>query len=265
MVSTPPRGEPASRLDYSSNSDDETCGTALLIPHWKAELERLDPMHRYAKNLRAYEPAWKEQCSTVQTLWEWLEENPTFSVPECSRETLDSQRVQYLDAEAREAYRVDVKEGRFRRNGEIFSTGEGEWIFVLSSNKTLYINRKVRGEFHHTSFLGGESCLAAGGMTVVDGRLVDQELDHIPVAGRGGEMEGAAAEERFSLALVTLGDHRLDRGEVAERGGDVEAWHVQARQRSFVRVSCCFALLLLLAVLVALRPGKERVLEHLLA
>ena len=167
------RTGPSTRLDYSSNSDDETCGTALLIPHWKAELERLDPMHRYAKNLRAYEPAWKEQCSTIQTLWEWLEENPTFSVPECSRETLDSQRVQYLDVESREAYRVDVKEGRFRRRGEIFSTGEGEWIFVLSSNKTLYINRKVRGEFHHTSFLGGESCLAAGGMTVVDGRLID--------------------------------------------------------------------------------------------
>ena len=168
-----PKGSAALRLDYSSNSDDETCGTALLIPHWKAELERLDPMHRYAKNLRAYEPAWKDQCSKTQTLWEWLEDNPTFSLPECPRQTLDTQRVQYLDKESREAYKVDVKDGHFRRSGETFFTGEGDWIFVLSSDKILYINRKERGEFHHTSFLGGESCLAAGWMTVTDGRLVD--------------------------------------------------------------------------------------------
>ena len=115
---------------------------------------------------------WKEQCSTTQTFWDWLAANPTFSLPECPRERLDSERVQYLDAEAKEAYRIDVKEGTFRGRGGDLLHRRGEWIFVLSSNKTLYINRKVRGEFHHTSFLGGESCLAAGGMTVTDGRLI---------------------------------------------------------------------------------------------
>ena len=70
------------------------------------------------------------------------------------------------------------------------------------------------------------------GCARVDGRLFDQALDHVHVAGRSGEMEGAAAEERLGLARVTtLGDHQLDRGEVAERSGDVERRHPQALRR----------------------------------
>jgi len=52
-----------------------------------------------------------------------------------------------------------------------FSTGEGEWIFVLALDRTLYCHRKQRASFHHTSFLAGGACLAAGSLSVADGVL----------------------------------------------------------------------------------------------
>ena len=85
----------------------------------------------------------------------------------------------------------------------------------------------------------------------VDGRLLDQELRDVHVAGRGGEVEAVAAKERLGLARVnTLGDHRLERGEVAERRGDVERRHPQARRRRRERSDL---------------GGEERVRKHLLA
>ena len=51
----------------------------------------------------------------------------------------------------------------------------------------------------------------------VDGRLLDQEAHQVVLAERGGEVEGAAAEERLGLPC-----HRLDGGEVAERSGGEE-------------------------------------------
>lgn len=45
------------------------------------------------------------------------------------------------------------------------TTGEPDgvkWIFVLSTSKELYIGRKTKGAFHHSSFLAGEATSAAG-------------------------------------------------------------------------------------------------------
>ena len=85
-----------------------------------------------------------------------------------------------------------------------YSTGEGEWIFVFSSARVsaalsrlpepehflhplpyapprtplrllspqvLFCHRKTRGAFHHTSFLAGGPCIAAGTLVISDGVL----------------------------------------------------------------------------------------------
>jgi hypothetical protein len=161
--------------EWSSNSDDETCDTPLLVPHWKSELERRDPLHRYSKNLRTYNAYWTTHCRTDadddDSVWLWLTNNPSFSLPTCPREVLERQRIAYLSSSEREKYRVDIVDGVFLQNGVPLTTSDGDWIFVLSKEKLLYANIKVRGAFHHTSFLAGHPCLAAGGFTVTKGRL----------------------------------------------------------------------------------------------
>ena len=41
----------------------------------------------------------------------------------------------------------------------------------MSTNKIIYIAKKERGSFHHSSFLGGACVIAAGRITVDRGTL----------------------------------------------------------------------------------------------
>ena len=63
----------------------------------------------------------------------------------------------------------------------------------------------------------------------VDGRLVDQVLNHVWMPVCGGEVEGVAVEERLTLiqhlgrgSLGRVRESRFDGFEVAQRGRDVE-------------------------------------------
>lgn len=49
----------------------------------------------------------------------------------------------------------------------VHTTEESKWIFVLSLSRVLYVGRKNKGHFQHSSFL-------AGGATIASGRLVAQ-------------------------------------------------------------------------------------------
>lgn len=68
----------------------------------------------------------------------------------------------------RESYEVIVKEGKlvYKQSGEFVNTVEdSKWIFVLSASRNLYVGKKIKGHFQHSSFL-------AGGVTTASGRLV---------------------------------------------------------------------------------------------
>ena len=46
-----------------------------------------------------------------------------------------------------------------------------KWIFVLSTSKALYVGKKQKGKFQHSSFLAGGATSAAGRLVVEDGIL----------------------------------------------------------------------------------------------
>lgn len=74
-------------------------------------------------------------------------------------------------------YEVVVEDGRFlyKQSGELLhTTGEGshgKWIFVLSTSKTLYVGKKKKGSFQHSSFLAGGATSCAGRLVVEYGVL----------------------------------------------------------------------------------------------
>ena len=77
----------------------------------------------------------------------------------------------------RTAYEVVVKDGKFvyQRSGELVHTTRVDkyekWIFVLSTSKVLYVGKKMKGTFHHSSFLAGGATLAAGRLVIENGIL----------------------------------------------------------------------------------------------
>ncbi|KAG6606704.1 IQ domain-containing protein IQM1, partial [Cucurbita argyrosperma subsp. sororia] len=74
----------------------------------------------------------------------------------------------WLEANQREAYEVIVKEGKlvYKQSGNFVNTvNDSKWIFVLSASRNLYVGKKVKGHFQHSSFL-------AGAVTTASGRLV---------------------------------------------------------------------------------------------
>ena len=74
----------------------------------------------------------------------------------------------------RKAYDVIVEEGRFiyKQTEEfLHSTSNAQWIFVLSTSKTLYVGKKKKGTFQHSSFLAGGVTTAAGRLIVESGIL----------------------------------------------------------------------------------------------
>lgn len=60
----------------------------------------------------------------------------------------------------------------YKQDGELVNTEDGsKWIFVLSTSRQLYVGRKRKGVFQHSSFLSGGATKAAGRLVACDGIL----------------------------------------------------------------------------------------------
>ncbi|KAL0691164.1 hypothetical protein Bca4012_090843 [Brassica carinata] len=99
-------------------------------------------------------------------------------VEKCPRSKLQQQCIKYLGPMERKAYEVVVEDGKFfyKNTGEMLHTSsledsDSKWIFVLSTSKVLYVGKKKKGTFQHSSFLAGGATVAAGRLVVEDGVL----------------------------------------------------------------------------------------------
>ena len=52
-----------------------------------------------------------------------------------------------------------------------------KWIYVLDTQRRLFVHAKYRGKFHHSSFVEGGAVLAAGGIVVEHGRILKLTAD----------------------------------------------------------------------------------------
>ncbi|KAJ4824842.1 IQ domain-containing protein iqm6 [Turnera subulata] len=145
----------------------------LALQHW---LEAIDPRHRYGHNLQFYYVKWLH-CESKQPFFYWLDigGGKEVNLDKCSRAKLHQQCIKYLGPAERVAYEVVVREGKFfyKNGGGLLDTREGpkdiKWIFVLSTSKTLYVGKKNKGTFQHSSFLAGGATLSAGRLVVEEG------------------------------------------------------------------------------------------------
>ncbi|TMW55622.1 hypothetical protein Poli38472_010504 [Pythium oligandrum] len=164
---------------------DITSRTHTLLLHPDFWLEALDEQHRYGFHLRAFHAAWKlgaepPDNQTDRSFFDWLDHGAgqELDLPDCSYRDLKSTRVEYCDPIERQQYEVefiadpsdngDVRL-RFKTTHTAVHTDDlNKWIFVL---ERLYIARKRKGRFHHSSFLAGEPVAAAGKIVVQHGQI----------------------------------------------------------------------------------------------
>ncbi|CBI29960.3 unnamed protein product, partial [Vitis vinifera] len=148
----------------------------LALQHW---LEAIDPRHRYGHNLQFYYVKWLH-CESRQPFFYWLdigEGKEVNLVDRCPRSKLQQQCIKYLGPIERKAYEVIVENGKFlyKQTRTLIDTVSGpkdtKWIFVLSTSKKLYIGKKSKGTFQHSSFLAGGATLSAGRLVVEEGVL----------------------------------------------------------------------------------------------
>ncbi|XP_055820407.1 IQ domain-containing protein IQM4-like [Solanum dulcamara] len=144
----------------------------LALQHW---LEAIDPRHRYGHNLHFYYDVWSNSKST-QPFFYWLDvgDGKELNLESCKRADLQRQCIKYLGPKEREAYEVVVEDGKlvYKQSGMLLNTTEGsKWIFVLSTSRVLYVGKKKKGVFQHSSFLSGGATTAAGRLVVQDGIL----------------------------------------------------------------------------------------------
>ncbi|KAE8675951.1 putative casein kinase [Hibiscus syriacus] len=144
----------------------------LALQHW---LEAIDPRHRYGHNLHLYYDVWFSSESS-QPFFYWLDvgDGKEVNLDKCPRKKLQQQCITYLGPKEREGYEVIVDSGRlvFKQSGSpVNTTAERKWIFVLSTSRALYVGRKEKGTFQHSSFLAGGATTAAGRLVARDGVL----------------------------------------------------------------------------------------------
>ncbi|XP_062209995.1 IQ domain-containing protein IQM2-like isoform X2 [Phragmites australis] len=148
----------------------------LALQHW---LEAIDPRHRYGHNLHYYYQHWLH-CESKQPFFYWLDigEGKEVNIEgHCPRWKLLQQCIRYLGPKEREFYETIVEDGKmmYKLSRKIVDTSEGprdsKWIFVLSTTRVLYIGKKNKGTFQHSSFLAGGATSAAGRLIVENGIL----------------------------------------------------------------------------------------------
>lgn len=75
----------------------------------------------------------------------------------------------------REAYEVVIRNGKLvykKSDLLVHTTEDSRWIFVLSTTRSLYVGKKEKGKFQHSSFLSGGATTAAGRLVVKCGILM---------------------------------------------------------------------------------------------
>jgi len=201
---TPTSGTHANTERDAMVAETHEAGASML--HKDFWLEALDKQHRYGFHLRAFHRVWKEDMARVSDAAEsaatqaehrkknasffyWLDhgDGKRLELPECSQHALRSMHVQYCDAQARKPFEVQfvaseqqhesateqVVLAEYAATHQLVHTDElSKWIFVIDLDHKMYLGRKRKGIFHHSSFVSGAPIFAAGKIMIKHGKII---------------------------------------------------------------------------------------------
>ncbi len=163
-------------LHEGSQILDESYWMETLIFKIKGMGVRNKKARAYQNYLAPFFNDWKNKRDSEGTLFCEKTDFTTYLMdilPNLSQEDLKllkSNKIKYLRVDKKRDYEVSFHEGKMLQNG--VQIPNGNYMYVLSPDqKTLYMGKKIRGKFHHSSFLGGGAVMSAGMMDVKDGNI----------------------------------------------------------------------------------------------
>jgi len=162
----------------------------------KHYLEAFDSSHRYGGYLKNYHKRWLDS-DCPDSFFDWLDEGDGQSLDlsdqgGVDRETLQKSTVEYCTKISRRKYVVvekmmEVDERMCLQLSHLLGSeaiqAEAEcdseletikMIFVLGSDDVLYMAKKVKGNFHHTSFFGARCIKLAGSVRLNEKGVVTE-------------------------------------------------------------------------------------------
>jgi hypothetical protein len=126
--------------------------------------------------------------------------------------------VRYLDAVARQDYRVTIHDGHlYDAHGDLFDTSGGvsafannggRAIFVMDKDGNIFASTYQRvGDFHHSSFFSGQEVAAAGELVVKDGKIeivTDRSGHYLPERSRTQQMLDQLTSQGIDMTDVIV-------------------------------------------------------------
>lgn len=108
--------------------------------------------------------------------WDHTGDGALVDLAEAPRAEMETATVTYCSPEQRKRYVVGSRDGLlvYLDSGSLVASMhcDSRLMYILSPSGTLYIGEKVKGRFHHSSFLSGAPCMGAGYVDVHEGKLL---------------------------------------------------------------------------------------------
>lgn len=95
--------------------------------------------------------------------------------------------------------------GPTRRESTEIGPRREKWIYVTDCSGKFYVGQKIKGHFHHSSFLAGGAIRAAGGIKVREGKLLE-------INPNSGHYK--PAQHHFKALIERLVDEGIDISDV---------------------------------------------------
>ncbi|KAH8522995.1 hypothetical protein H0E87_003598 [Populus deltoides] len=210
----------AGRVGKGLSSDDNA--QKLVDKHWLEATFNFRHGHEFEVELVYACLVWNCRLD--------IGEGKEINLEACPRSKFQRQCIKYLGPTERKAYEVVMEQGKllYKMTGELIHTTEdAKSIFVLDTSKTLYVGKKKKGTFQHSSFL-------AGGVTAAAGRLIVETGILKAVWPHSGHYW--PTEEKFQDFLSFLRENNVDLTDVEMKWGNhlEAAKHSTAKETSIV-------------------------------
>jgi hypothetical protein len=169
----------------------------------------------YSSKLKDLQHMWDKDCnkkgekySSIMSFQEFMKKVHPKSVGSHDKHKLSKSKMTYL------THNDDRKKHKVRFKGKHIYMGkkdlsDGLYMFLITPDrKKMYIGKKEKGHFHHSSFLAGGACAAVGMMTIKNRKIVEitNESGHY----RGPSEIVLKVTKEFLKDKSRLGKHASD-------------------------------------------------------
>lgn len=126
-------------------------------------------IHLYAREIRTYYHDWQKKYENRMSFEHFLQSRVISKMSDRKIINLFQKTVTYLHGGDRKKYAASFRNKKIVVNKRVLK--DGTYMCVLSEHGKLYVGKKKKGTFHHSSFVAGRPVKTAGRVKIKDGKI----------------------------------------------------------------------------------------------